>query len=244
MTWRDRPMCGMDTETTGTDVETARIVTACVGLATPNGWMARNWLFRQDKPIPAEATAVHGITTEHANEHGTNPAEGVAAIRDDLYKAWALGMPVVVFNAPFDLTLLDRELARHGMGGLEVRGPVLDPLVIDKAIDRFRKGSRKLIDTCAHYGITLSADDAHGAEADTLAACRLAWKLGGAMPRDLILTLGDIALDDLHQWQADQYAEQRRSFAEYLARQGKTLDDDSTEWPLRTQQATTTNTAA
>lgn len=248
MSWRDRPMAGFDTETTGVDVENARIVTACVGIATAQGWTARNWLLRQAAEIPAEATKIHGITTSHANKRGEDPAGAVAAIRDDLYKAWGLDMPVVCYNAVFDLTILDRELRRHGLGGLEIRGQVLDPLVIDKALDRYRRGSRKLVDTCAHYGVTLSNLDAHGAEADARAVCRLAWKLAskpwrGTTGRGEFMAMCGTPLHKLHAWQADQYRLQRESFAAFLAKKGEQLDDPSTDWPLRPAPSTATTAA-
>jgi DNA polymerase-3 subunit epsilon len=41
---------------------------------------------------------------------------------------------------------------------------VVDPLVIDKWLDRYRKGSRKLEAICAHYGAVL--DEAHDADFD------------------------------------------------------------------------------
>lgn len=222
MSWRDRPFMALDTETTGVDVETDRIVTACLALAGPNGWQPTNWLLKQGQPIPDEATAVHGIATEHANTHGVDPAEALAQIADSLTKGWALGMPLVVYNATYDLTILDRELRRHDLGPLEV-GPVLDPFVIDKDADPYRKGSRKLIDVCAHYGITLDADEAHGAEADARAAARLAWKVAGRF----------VDLDFAQQEQAAMYRQQRESFAKYLAKQGKQLDDDNRVWPLK-----------
>lgn len=231
MSWRDQPFMGLDTETTGLDPETANIVTACVGLAGgAHRWTARNWLLQQPTTIPAEATAVHGITTEVANRDGQDTAEGLQQIVDDLYRGWSQGMPLVIYNAPYDLTVLDRNLRRHGLEPLTVCGPVIDPLVIDKAIDRYRKGSRKLVDVAAHYGITLDAADAHGAEADALTACRVAWKQAPLMPappgaRD--------ALDYLHEWQQTQYADQRAAFAAYLARQGKALDDANTVWPMK-----------
>lgn len=224
MTWRSLPIVSFDTETTGTDPESARIVSACVGIASANRWTPRNWLLRQDQPIPAEATAVHGITTDYANEHGTDPAEALAQIRDDLYKGWSMRGPVVVYNAPYDLTLLDRELRRHSLGALEIRGPVLDPLIIDKALDRYRRGSRKLIDVAKNLGIVLPAGDAHGAEADALASARIAWKQAQFL---------DPTPKGVMSWQADNYREQRRSFAAYLAKQGKSLDDSSTDWPIR-----------
>lgn len=223
MTWRDNPIMALDTETTGVDTESARIVTCCLGVGSRAGWKPRNWLFTQGAEIPTAAVAVHGITTEHANTHGTDPREGLQQIVDALYTGWANGWPVAVFNAPYDLTLLDRELRRHGLQPLEVGGPVIDALVIDKALDKWRKGSRKLVDVARHHGIALAAEDAHGAEADALAACRLAWKL----------SRGYLDLPYLHEWQTEQYAEQRRSYAAYLARKGETLDDPSTDWPVR-----------
>lgn len=223
-TWRDRPFLSYDSETTGVNVETDRLVTACLGVAGgPERWSPRNWISTQDGEIPQGATDVHGITTEWANEYGTDPAANLAEIVADLYRGWDAGMPVVIYNAPFDLTLLDRELRRAGLAPLEIRGAVLDPLVIDKAQDPYRKGSRKLVDTARHYGITLDDADAHGAEADALAAARIAWKVAAGF-KDMAYAM---------EWQAEQYRLQRESFARYLAKQGKTLDDPSTDWPLR-----------
>lgn len=230
MSWRDRPFFGLDLETTGTNPETANIVTACVGLAgAAHRWTARNWLLQQHDDIPAEATAVHGITTEQANRDGQDPTGALQQIVDDLDRGWAMGMPLIIYNAPYDLTVLDRNLRRHNLPPLTVTGPVIDPLVIDKAIDRYRRGSRKLIDVAAHYGITLDQADAHGAETDALTACRIAWKIAPRCPSPA--DAADL-LAWLQGWQAEQYTAQRASFAAYLAKQGKQLDDPSTAWPM------------
>lgn len=227
MTWRDGPLLALDTETTGPNPEQAGIVTACAGLASSAGWEPSEWLLTQAAPIPAEATEVHGVTTEKANTEGRDPSECVLEIRNVVLTQWSLGRPVVAFNAVFDLTVLDRESRRYGHGPLDILGPVIDPLVIDKAIDRYRRGSRKLVDVCAHYGIQLA--EAHDSTADALAAVRLAWKLAGHLPG---AALRD-DLDELTAWQQAQYAEQRRSFADYRRRKGEPLDDESTDWPIR-----------
>jgi DNA polymerase-3 subunit epsilon len=127
-------------------------------------------------PIPDEAAAIHGVTTEIAQAGGADPEEGLALILAKL-EARPPGTPVVVFNARYDLTVLDREARRYGLTPLQDRGPLLvvDPLVIDKWLDRYRKGSRKLEAICAHYGAKL--DDAHDAAFDAVAAARLAWAL-------------------------------------------------------------------
>lgn len=249
MSWRDRPLIGFDTETDSPNPDEAQIVTACVGLATSQGWSARGWMLRPARPIAEEAIAIHGITTEHAAEHGQDRAEALIQIRDDLYHGWDMGCPVVIYNAPYDCTVLDRELRRHNLGGLDIRGPVLDPLVIDKALDRYRKGSRKLIDTCTYYGVALSADDAHGAEADARAAARLAWRLAGkpwrgTTGRGQFMAMCGTPLRELHAWQAEQYRQQRESFAAYLASRDEQLDDPSTDWPLRPVPNPATTTAS
>ena len=52
--------------------------------------------------------------------------------------------PSSIYNAPYDLTLLNARRVRHGIDPLELPAPVIDPLVIDKAVDRYRKGKRTL----------------------------------------------------------------------------------------------------
>ena len=227
MTWRDEPMLAFDLETTAPDPEQAHIVTACAGLASSAGWEPSDWLLKQDQDIPAEATAIHGVTTERANAEGRDPAECVLEVRNVILTAWSLGRPVVGYNVVYDLTVLDRESRRHGHGALPILGPVIDGLVIDKAVDRFRRGSRKLVDVCTHYGITL--DGAHDSTADALASARLVWKLASLLPGTPLRE----NLQEVTAWQAAQYREQRLSFADYRRKRGEPLDDESTDWPIR-----------
>ena len=226
MSWLDKPMTGLDLETDSPNPEDARIVTACTGLASSDGWKPTTWTLKTTRPIAVEAQNIHGITTEHADRTGMDHAAGLVEIRDALRGAWQAGTPVVGWNVVYDLTVLDRELRRHNLGGLSIDGPVIDGLVLDKAVDRYRKGSRKLVDVAAHYGVELGGD-AHSAEADALAACRIVWKIGrrnDGLPE---------SADELHIFQADAYREQRLSFAEYRRKKGQPLDDGSTDWPIR-----------
>lgn len=225
MSWRER-MCSFDTETDSAQPEDARIISACIGWASADGWKARTWLLQPERDIDESATAVHGITTAMARIDGVPREQGLREIREALAAAWASGVPVVIFNAPFDTTVADRELRRIGEPGLTC-GPVVDPLVIDKAIDRFRRGSRKLADVCAHYGITL--DGAHESTADALASVRLVWKLASLLPGTSLRE----NLQEVTAWQAAQYREQRLSFADYRRKRGEPLDDESTDWPIR-----------
>ncbi|MFW8746044.1 DNA polymerase III subunit epsilon, partial [Mesorhizobium japonicum] len=87
---------------------------------------------------------MHGITTERVRAEGRGAEVGIAEIAQTLRVLFAQGVPLVVYNAPYDLTLLDRECRRHELPPLEPPSPVIDPLVIDKAVDRYRKGKRPL----------------------------------------------------------------------------------------------------
>lgn len=227
--WHERILVSFDCETSGVDVETARIVTAAVVTINPREGTVdtQQWLADPGIDIPAEATAVHGISTEMARGDGRPADEVVGEIAEQLYLGWRAGATAVVYNAPYDLSLLDREMLRHGYGGLLNVGPVVDPLCLDKHYDRYRKGSRKLVDVARHYGIELSELDAHGAAADALAAARVAWKLARVYPE-----LGAMSHDELHTAQVAWYREQAISLGRYFASQGKT-EPVPTDWPIR-----------
>lgn len=156
LTWTDS-LTVFDLETTGIDVETARIVTAHVGVLDRDGAVVerRDWLIDPGVEIPAGAAAVHGISTEHAVAHGAPARESIADIIETLRSALVIGRPLVAYNAPYDLTLLNREARRHGLTPLDSPSPVIDPLVLDKALDRFRRGKRTLEVTAGHYGVVL-----------------------------------------------------------------------------------------
>lgn len=216
MTWADGPLAAFDVETTGVDVESDRIVTATVAVILHQGQTVHtdstSWLINPGVPIPQAATDVHGITDEQARLDGRAPAEALPEIIHALYEVWRAGIPVVVYNAPFDLTVLARELRRHAAEPVtHRRGHVIDPLVLDKGVDRFRRGSRKLQDVCAHYDVRL--DGAHTSAGDALAAARVAWRIA-QRHRDI----GGMDLGELQTVQAGWYAEQQGSFGTYLTR--------------------------
>ena len=227
-TWGDR-LGVFDLETTGVDVDTSRIVSACIAVLDEDGRVVSRWDWLADPgvEIPEGASAVHGITTERARADGRPATLVVAEIAQTLRVLFDSGIPVTVYNAPYDLTLLDRECRRHRLDPLDEAAPVIDPLVIDKAVDRYRKGKRTLEVTAELYEVPL--DDAHDAGADAIAAGRVALALLRRYPDDL-----DIGLADLHGRQEVWHAEQAASFQEYL--RSKRGDDSyvaDPSWPLK-----------
>lgn len=174
--WCDRRLYALDLETTGLDVETARIVTAAVAIV--GGGFDTDALSLLADPgveIPAEATAVHGVTTERAREHG-HPEKDVVSVVCNTLAGRMAGCAVVCQNARFDLSILDRAARRHGIVPLSDREPplyVVDVFVIDRFLDKFRAGKRTLDALCREYGARLDA--AHEATSDAIAAARIAW---------------------------------------------------------------------
>ncbi|GAA2251589.1 3'-5' exonuclease [Streptomyces atrovirens] len=233
MGWHREPLIGFDLETTGTDPREARIVTGAVievRAGEPAG--RREWLADPGVPIPEDAVAVHGISNERATAEGS-PADRVAdAIADVLTAHWRAGVPVVAYNAAFDLSLLSAELRRYGLPSLRDRlggadpGPVIDPYTIDRSVDRYRRGKRNLEAVCAEYGVVLDA--AHDATADALAAARLACAIAARHP-------AVAALDpaELHRRQIEWYAAWAADFQDFLRRKGDTTAVIDGTWPLR-----------
>lgn len=223
--WRQRIRVGFDLETTGRDPTTARVVTASLVMVDPEGNLRAHaeWLVDPGVPIPEESTAVHGVSTEQAQAEGLPAAEALKQIGATLAEVMEAGMPVVAFNAVYDFTVLDRELARHGLEPVVPRG-VLDPFVMDKQVDRFRKGKRTLTDVCALYGVALL--EAHTSAADSLAAVCVADVLvaGHAQLR--------LSLDQLFAAQQQWKAAQSASFQEYLRRRDPAAVVNG-DWPIQ-----------
>ena len=218
-----------DLETTGVDTDTARIVSACIAILEPDGAILDRWDWLADPgvEIPEGAAAVHGITTERARALGRPAPLVIAEIAQSLRLVFGMGIPLVVYNAPYDLTLLDRECRRHRLVPIEHPGPIIDPLVLDKVVDRYRKGKRTLEVTADLYGVRL--DDAHDAGSDAIAAGRVAQALAVAYPDELGVPVGE-----LHEKQVAWYAEQAASFADYIRRvKGDTDFVAESDWPLR-----------
>lgn len=225
--WAEGPLVAFDTETTGVDVHHDRIVSAAVVRRDASGTVVHTWLVDPGRPIPAVATAVHGITTEHARTHGSDARQALDEVAAALAEAMGRGEPVVAFNAAFDLSLLDAELRRHGLPSLEARAPgsghrVLDPWVLDRSFDPQRPGTRRLADLCAHYGVTTHG--LHSAEGDALAALSLLDAVVGRFP-----TIGRRPLGPLHRRQAATHRRRARAY-----RRRHELEPPGTDeaWPV------------
>jgi DNA polymerase-3 subunit epsilon len=229
--WHKEPVVGFDLETSGVDIETARIVTAALVTYSPTGeHTTRTWVADPGIAIPDEAAKIHGYNTDRARAEGRPAAEVVEEIAEALTAALAAGTPLVAMNARYDCTVLDRELRRHSLKTLQERisgepsvGPVIDPLILDKQADKYRKGSRRLENLAVHYGVTLNS--AHTADADALAAVEVAIAIAEKYPQL------QVHPEQLHVWQIRWAAEQAASLQQHLRKLSPYAVVDS-EWPM------------
>lgn len=219
MSWYLGPLATLDFETTGVDPHTDRILSFAalgtvgdlVGYANPG------------VPIPERSSQVHGIT---AADLADEPPSRVALepVLQWIADVIAAGDGLVVYNAPYDLTMLRAEAQRLGLvQPAWERLRVVDPLVLDWVVDRYRRGKRTLTATAQHYGVLL--DDAHNAQADAIAARELARAIGAKYSQ-----IGDLSLTDLAQAQCGWFRDKTVSWNEWAATKGRRLDDPSC-WP-------------
>lgn len=247
--WRSLTFVGFDIESTGTDVETDRTVTATLAIVRPEmAPIKRTWVIDPGIPIPAEAAAVHGWTTERLRDAigvYRDPAEPIGEIANLLAGHHERRTPVVIYNAQYDLTLFDRELERHNLPPLRTRAshgrgcaPIIDPRVLDKHLDPYRKAvcecgcgatDKTLLGVCRHYGVPLSEADAHSSDADALAAVAL---VPAIIERHAQRFRG-FTVEGLHDAQVVWWRKAQLSFAEWnRTKNGGKYTGIRPEWPM------------
>ena len=153
-----------DCETTGTDVAVDEIVALALIRLDPAGREESRYtvLLRPSRPIPAEATAVHGIADEdvaHAPRFAQVAGELLARLGDAVF---------VAHNAHFDLGMLHHAFAREAV---EYR-----PGAVACTLEAFRlleplADNHRLQSICDRRGVVLA--DAHDAMSDVCATVAL-----------------------------------------------------------------------
>ncbi len=177
--WALGEVLGFDLETTGVDCfNDVPVSYALVTFVSRNLVSQSSGLVNPGREIPSEATDVHGITTACAYAEGAPLVDAIDFIVNAVVSASTGGVPLVGMKLDYDLTILDTQSRRLCGAGLVERGwggPVLDAGVLDRHLDRHRKGSRTLGGLCAHYGVDI--EHAHDAVADAVAAVEVLFAL-------------------------------------------------------------------
>ena len=228
--WTEDIWVGFDTETTGIDVKTARILQFALLTDDPKETIRESYCIYVDPQveIPKEASDVHGITREVLNQKaGFDPQAAIPWLLGWITgNAYRRKYPLVIYNAPYDWPLLLEECARiEEFNYKDQAWPLfLDPLVIDRKLDKYRKGSRKLEDTAKYYGVELTG--AHDALQDVKASCGVLRKIVAKYPE-----LKKYSIEDMQDLQASWYKGWRDQINLYWEQTGKE-DRITGSWPI------------
>ena len=163
--WFDCPIAFIDTETTGFDAKSERVVEVAIVFGKSGQVFDRkSWLVNPGIPIPKASTDVHGITDEHVADKPPFSAiagEFVAALE---------GFVAAAYNAPFDRAFILAELDRAGVA-LATRPPALredvswiDPLIYARELFKGQGESRALGAVAQRLGVAM--ERAHRATDD------------------------------------------------------------------------------
>ena len=232
----------LDTESSGTDPHTDRLITAYVGLVEMND--AEPWPLMEyevvalpspDFEMPEGAAAVNGYTTERLRSEATlSTADVVQSILEIIASAVddkKFGIPLIGYNVGFDLSLLYAEAWRAGIDPSPLeRIKVLDALVLWRRLEPKRSGGRRLIDAVAAYHLHFPGGEYHTARFDAIAAGRIVQK---QLEHDL---LRGMPLDVLHEAQALWYRDQALDYQAYRRRTDPTFTATK-DWPLWKKEA-------
>ncbi|CAM3934774.1 3'-5' exonuclease [Flavobacterium branchiophilum] len=155
----NKPLCFFDLETTGTDIGKDRIVEISIFKVYPNGNKeSKTWLVNPTVMIPAQTTAVHGITNEQVANEPT--FKELAPLIHNMIKDADLGG----YNSDrFDIPLLAEEMLRAGLD-FDMKNKVsIDVQTI------FHKMEERTLSAAYKFYCGKSLENAHSAEADTMA---------------------------------------------------------------------------
>jgi DNA polymerase III subunit epsilon len=157
-----RPLCAVDVETTGTDPRADRIIEVGAVRLEPGGHVrVLEQLVNPLRPIPPQATAVHGIGDAHVA--GRPPfaavAPGLATFLADVDLAG--------FNLPFDLLFLSAEFARAGQEFDLAGRALIDALAV------YRRKEPRNLSAAVQFYLGRRHTGGHRAAADARAALQV-----------------------------------------------------------------------
>jgi DNA polymerase III epsilon subunit family exonuclease len=156
-------LVAVDTETTGMSPDAGAALVELASVTLEDGAIGEAWssLVRPGRPIPPDATRVHGITDAMVAE-----APEPCTIAGQLRSACG-DLPLVFHNAPFDLPFLQDLMQRSGQPPLY--NPIVDTLGLARGL--FEGGGNSLGALAARF--RLPAQTAHRARGDALTTAHL-----------------------------------------------------------------------
>ncbi len=153
------PIVFFDLETTGINITHDRIVEISFLKVHPNGKEEiKSRRINPEMPIPPQATAIHGITDEDVKDCPTFK-QVARSLAEQLE-----GCDLAGFNSSrFDVPLLAEEFLRAGVDFDMSKRKFVDVQII------FHKKEQRTLEAAYTFYCNKKLDDAHSAEADTIA---------------------------------------------------------------------------
>lgn len=153
------PLIFFDLETTGINISKDKIVEISLLKVYPNGKEEiKTRLINPEMPIPAESTAIHGITDKDVKDSPTfkQVAKSLVEILE--------GCDLAGFNSSrFDVPMLSEEFLRAGIDFDMSKRKFIDVQII------FHRKEPRTLEAAYKYYCNKDLDNAHSAEADTKA---------------------------------------------------------------------------
>lgn len=153
------PLVFFDLETTGINIVKDRIVEIALLKVYPDGKEeVKSRRINPEMPIPAQATAIHGITDDDVKDCPTfkQIAKSLAEMME--------GCDIAGFNSSrFDVPLLAEEFLRAGVDFDMSKRKFVDVQII------FHKKEQRTLEAAYKFYCDKTLDNAHSAEADTVA---------------------------------------------------------------------------
>lgn len=233
-----RKLC-FDVESTGVNVHEDRIVTAALiytGGGAPD--LAYDYLIDPGISIPVEASKIHGICDKDVKERGTGARTTLDEIAEKISENLRAGNPLIAYNLSFDFSMLHWELKRYGLPTISERVGceptyLIDPYVLDKFVDKYRRGKRKLQNVSEHYGVTDGDYEWHNASADAKAAVGIAEVLFSRHP--YLERMGPAKLFRYQQRWRKQQCESLQAYFRDKDKAGESYNPEAIvipDWPL------------
>ena len=158
-----RPILFLDLETTGLNVATDRIIEICVLKLNPDGTREiKTRRINPTIPISPEAQAIHGIS----NEDVTNEPTFREVAKS--FAKWMEGCDIAGYNSTkFDVPMLSEEFLRAGIDFNFRKRKLIDVQNI------FHKMEQRTLKAAYRFYCDKNLDNAHSAEADTIATMEI-----------------------------------------------------------------------
>jgi DNA polymerase-3 subunit epsilon len=178
----ERPLCVLDTETTGTNTQSDQIVEICIiKLDQDMNREVKTMRFKPTIPIPKQASDVHGITDDMVKDCPAfkQVAKGI--------HAFIQGCDLAGFNCNrFDIPILFFEFERAGVDWDYKAHAIIDIGNI------FKIKEPRTLESAVNFYLHKAHDTAHSAEGDVTMTGAVLWAMLGKYP-DLPQNISSLA---------------------------------------------------